>query len=289
MYPDYANQSATAAGAETTRKKENEREFTVTFFSACLLPKREAACFAPGVASEICCPSRNPPSRPWCYDWPWITKASSHPCYRKQMSPTEPSSDAPSIDELATLDPLASYDPEKTGPTKSDVLGGSLDPFDKSPSPSDERFANTTLSDEEQSQIAEICRKFESDWREGKEVPSVERYIPAEVDLDLRMSLVRALILLDIEWRKRRHKSLQPAEYLSRFPDCQSAVQSALSSSVPPGRGGRTVPMGSHEGRDRLTRADDAMSRYRPMGFHAKGGLGAVYRARRGTQSSRCA
>jgi serine/threonine-protein kinase len=176
-------------------------------------------------------------------------------------------------DPLETLDPLASYDPERTelqaqsqGQSDADAMGCA------------------TLDDQEQAKLRQWCSSFEIAWQSGDREPTLTEFIPAELEPGLRQLLARELVLIDIEHRRKRNKTLPPTVYLSQLADCRPAVESALSahrSSKPRGYGSLTVPSGKG-GRQTApppSHADDPSSRYRPTKIHARGGLGAVYTA----------
>ncbi len=143
-----------------------------------------------------------------------------------------------------------------------------------------------TIDDADWLCITGLCEEFDSRWRSGEQVPSIEQHIPSDGDLGLRQLLVRELVLLDIEHRRKRDMSLPTTEYLARLSGYQNAVQSAFaqrSSSIPRCYGSVTIatPASSNSAaQPYLPHANDKSSRYRPTQLHARGGLGAVYRAR---------
>ncbi len=220
------------------------------------------------------------------------------------MNPTEDGLNTDD-DPLATVDPLATYDPEMTIDRAGDVTdrqsaGAVASPDDDVAATLDEPDATldessasglsgeVTLAEEDQSRIQGICREFESAWQSGDGEPQVEAFVPSEMDGGLRQLLVRELVLLDIDYRKQKSITLETTAYLSKLPDCREAVESAFSrrrssSSTPKGYGSVTPPQSTRrDGRNQSLPASshDPTSRYRATEFHARGGLGAVYRAR---------
>lgn len=201
------------------------------------------------------------------------------------------------IDPMLTVDPLASYDPEKvellaTIDAPEDPSSGSIDALGETTAGTTRGFGSrrtlagqATLDDEQLSRVQEACHVFESAWDSGEKEPAVEEYVPSDVEPSLRQTIVHQLLLLDIDRRKKRNMSLQADAYLSRLPDCSKAVESAFSkrksASLPRGYGSAAVASGVSKSRADLTpaHANDSLTRYPPTKFHARGGLGAVFQA----------
>jgi tetratricopeptide (TPR) repeat protein len=103
-----------------------------------------------------------------------------------------------------------------------------------------------------------VCCRFERAWREGGR-PRVEDFL-ADLPEPERGPLLRELVLLDADYRRRTGDSPEPNDYLSRFPaldaTCLAAVGTARQADGDSPGGG---------------------VRYRVLRPHAQGGLGVVY------------
>ncbi|MCG8652693.1 MAG: protein kinase [Pirellulales bacterium] len=186
-------------------------------------------------------------------------------------------------DPLATFDPLESYDPEMLDLLATIPPQAGDHESDSRPNRRTIRAGEITLTDEERSRITQLCSKFESALVEGSE-PEIEQYVPDDLAPTIKQSLVLELLILDIEHRKKSHKScLGPTDYLSRLPDFRQAVESAFliqKPNVPKGYGSTSVAAQASRRRNQQSaHADDPTTRYRPTRMHAKGGLGAVFLA----------
>ena len=186
-------------------------------------------------------------------------------------------------DPPVSVDPFETFDPELVDQPLATELPNESSAW-ATP------LANETISEEDMSTIRGVCEKFAASWEAGAEDPSIASHFPDDIDLRLRKMLVRELVLLDIEYRRQRNKTFNPEEYLSQFSDCRDAVQSALSqqtqrsSGVPRGYGSLAVSMKRSGSRDALPlqHPNDPLSRYQPVQYHARGGLGVVYIAKDG-------
>jgi tetratricopeptide (TPR) repeat protein len=103
-----------------------------------------------------------------------------------------------------------------------------------------------------------VCCRFERAWREGGR-PRVEDFL-ADLPEPERGPLLRELVLLDADYRRRTGDSPEPKDYLSRFP----ALDATWLAEV---------------GTARQTEGDSPGDsiRYRVLRPHARGGLGVVY------------
>src|SRR5690348_12961630 len=75
--------------------------------------------------------------------------------------------------------------------------------------------------------IDEICLRFEGLLQAGG-TPRIEDEL-ADWQGHERHVLLRELLLLEVDYRSRSHKSVTDAEYLERFPDAAEIVQSVLA------------------------------------------------------------
>ena len=184
-------------------------------------------------------------------------------------------------DPFATHDPLETFDPEMPLEQKSPSAGdrsGSDSNANCQPDPI------TTLAEEDQLRIADLCKQYREAWSSSEEEPHLEEYVSEEIGFESRLAIVQELVALDIQIRDQRNRSLTLEDYLSRFPDYRTAVERAYSrtrKSMRGGRQGSTIPTDcqSDSGEIHSNRPSDPSTRYRPTKFHARGGLGAVYRA----------
>jgi len=78
--------------------------------------------------------------------------------------------------------------------------------------------------------VEEICRQFETAWKSastGEPGPKIEDYLPDASD-PRRSTLLRELLILEIEYLARRDRFLTETEYLNRFPHDGPAIREAL-------------------------------------------------------------
>jgi WD40 repeat protein len=79
--------------------------------------------------------------------------------------------------------------------------------------------------------VDRVCTQFERDWQAGRQ-PRVEDYLSGASSVE-REALLRELVPLEADYRRRRRESPRPEEYAGRFPDLDFAW---LAEAVgPPG------------------------------------------------------
>jgi serine/threonine-protein kinase len=66
-------------------------------------------------------------------------------------------------------------------------------------------------------QVDAVCLRFEAAWQAGQR-PDLEAYL-ADAQEPLRSALLRELIALDIEYRRRAGESPSLEDYRDRFPE----------------------------------------------------------------------
>lgn len=81
-----------------------------------------------------------------------------------------------------------------------------------------------SLSPDVQRQIHAVCRKFEALWQSGRR-PAITDVL-TRVSADARRPLLRALILLDVDYRRRIGAKPAAADYLDAFPACRELIKS---------------------------------------------------------------
>jgi WD40 repeat protein/tetratricopeptide (TPR) repeat protein len=79
-------------------------------------------------------------------------------------------------------------------------------------------------------QINQLCDRFEAEWQAGAE-PIVENYI-ADAAEPARHELVRELLKLDIHYRRERGDTLVPRDYVARFPEHVSLIDTLLGAAL---------------------------------------------------------
>jgi hypothetical protein len=78
--------------------------------------------------------------------------------------------------------------------------------------------------------IDAACDHFEAAWRGGQE-PRIEDFLDAAAEAE-RPALLRELITLEIELRRKRGEDPKPGEYRDRFPGQAAMVDDALTAAA---------------------------------------------------------
>jgi eukaryotic-like serine/threonine-protein kinase len=118
--------------------------------------------------------------------------------------------------------------------------------------------------------IDDLCASFERKWQ-SNEPPAIESVIINDFSLIERDVLLAELVVLDIDYRRRRGEMPTKQEYLDRFPNHSKAIDDALK--VGPERAGVFEPPTV----GRLAELFPALEIIELIGA---GGMGAVYKAR---------
>ncbi len=187
----------------------------------------------------------------------------------------------------ATIDPASHHELSLTQDYLPPAVknGGSI-----TEDPLDDAVLNRTLSPDEQSNLDLVCARFMDAWKHGSE-PNLQQFIPPDGDIDYRNRLVFPLVILDLEQRHARNRPMSAQQYLSQAPDCHKAIRSALTrrdrTSLRDHQGakptvvrGRSGTRGNDDEFQSMGTSGSSPIRYQPIKIHARGGLGAVYRAK---------
>ncbi|HHK42058.1 MAG TPA: serine/threonine protein kinase, partial [Planctomycetaceae bacterium] len=106
------------------------------------------------------------------------------------------------------------------------------------------------------------CREFEGRWQRG-ESPHAEDWLSG-VDEECREALLEDLLVIEIEYRRRRGERVDQACFQVRFPGRDSWIASLLAAS-------RTC--------ETVLVPGERVGRYRVENLVARGAFGSVYRA----------
>lgn len=119
--------------------------------------------------------------------------------------------------------------------------------------------------------IDDLCADFERKWQSNEKPPTIEPVLAENISAFERDVLLAELIVLDVDYRRRRGETPTRQEYLNQFPDDLKAISDALKED------------------DKATRAFEpptveSLSKLFP-GLQIEeligaGGMGAVYKAR---------
>jgi len=78
-------------------------------------------------------------------------------------------------------------------------------------------------------QIDEICLAFEDRWLAGQQ-PVMEAYV-GQASAPLRPSLLKELLLVELDYRRSIRETPRVEDYVSRFPEWESSVRTAFQTA----------------------------------------------------------
>jgi serine/threonine protein kinase len=118
--------------------------------------------------------------------------------------------------------------------------------------------------------IDDLCADFERQWRTN-EPPSIESVLARDVSPVERDVLLAELIVLDIDYRRRRGETPTAREYVDRFPENAKAISDALKEGDK--RAAAFEP-------PTIARLAELFPALQIIEFIGAGGMAAVYKAR---------
>ena len=118
--------------------------------------------------------------------------------------------------------------------------------------------------------IDDCCIEFEQVWRGGR-TPDILDFVPEDFEGREREILVRELIALDLDYRRRRGQNVRSRDYIERFADQREWIDECVGKPA-------DAPEPFHKpDSERLAEIFPSLEAIELLG---SGGMGAVYKAR---------
>ena len=118
--------------------------------------------------------------------------------------------------------------------------------------------------------IDDLCAEFERRWQ-SNQPQTIESAISCELSEDERDLLLSELLVLEIDYRRRKGESPAVAEYIERFPDNAKTIRDALGLEPNKSRGFEPPSI------EQIAKLFPSLEVISLLGA---GGMGAVYKAR---------
>ncbi len=118
--------------------------------------------------------------------------------------------------------------------------------------------------------IDDVCADFERRWQ-SDQPPTIESVVSGEFSEVEREVLLAELVVLDVDYRRRRGETPSKQEYLERFPENNKVIDDALDDD--PKRAGAFEPPS-------VARLTELFPKLEIIELIGAGGMGAVYKAR---------
>jgi eukaryotic-like serine/threonine-protein kinase len=122
--------------------------------------------------------------------------------------------------------------------------------------------------------VESVCDRFEAACKAGRR-PPIEDYL-GELPEAVRAVLLRALLELELAYRRQNGERPTPEEYSGRFPEHAEGIVAVFSEQMITRREGSVESPDSPPARP-AGDADSAGPRYQIRRLHARGGLGEVF------------